>query len=217
MRFTVVILSALLCLPAIAENADERSDEALVAAAEQLISEGTADKTAKQQMATAVDGAAAGATSVATATSEATAESKPASSAELKESEIPVVISAKKEAKSESNLIWRLVASIAVIAVTAGAVLFASRKWRTHKDKGGQKARIEMLHQFHMGPRKSLALVRVSGEAILIGVTDQNINMLKTVTLIDDELENAMTKDFNNFLEDEFSIEDVRNALSPRA
>jgi hypothetical protein len=40
--------------------------------------------------------------------------------------------------------------------------------------------------------------------------------MLKSVALIDDELENIAGKNFNNFLEEDFSIEDVRNALGPR-
>jgi flagellar protein FliO/FliZ len=105
---------------------------------------------------------------------------------------------------------------LAVIAITAALGLYASKRWARQKDKGGQKARIEMMHQYHLGPRKSLALIRVSGEAMLVGVTDHNINMIKAVTLIDDELEDVMGKDFNNFLEDEFSIEDVRGALGPR-
>jgi flagellar protein FliO/FliZ len=96
-------------------------------------------------------------------------------------------------------------------------MIYAAKRWSREKDKGGQKARIEILHQFHMGPKKSLALIRVAGEAILVGITDQNINMLKTITLIDDELEDIMGKDFNHFLEDEFSVEDVRKAIGPRA
>jgi hypothetical protein len=59
-------------------------------------------------------------------------------------------------------------------------------------------------------------LIRVAGEAILIGCTDQSVNMLKTVTLSDDELEGLLGKDFNGFLEDDFKIEDMRTALQPR-
>ena len=190
MRFAFVILSAVLCLELNAQTISaETSDEALVAAAEQLISEGGRVEVAAVEP-----------------------EKK-----ELKESEIPVLVETKKEAKSESSFAWRLVLSFAVLIAIAGVLIFASKRWTKHKDKGGQKARIEILHQYHLGPRKSLALVRVSGEAILIGCTDQNINMLKSVTLIDDELEHIMNKDFNNFLEDEFSVEDVRSAISSRA
>ncbi|HMN68384.1 MAG TPA: flagellar biosynthetic protein FliO, partial [Bdellovibrionales bacterium] len=108
-------------------------------------------------------------------------------------------------------------ASFGLLTAVAGSMYFAAKKWGRAKDKGGQKARIEMMHQFHLGPKKSVALIRVAGEALLIGVTDQNINMLKPVTLIDEELEQVMGKDFNNFLEDEFSVEDVRTAMRARA
>lgn len=204
MRITVVILSALLCLPLWAAQ-DEKSDEAMIAAAEQLINEGVTT-----QMVTAELKEQAEPTVAATTT---TAKSE----MEMKESDIPVMIAPKKAAKEESSILWRLVASVGLILTVAGALVFASKKWGRKADKGGQKARIEMMHQFHLGPKKSVALLRVSGEAFLIGITDQNINMLKSVTLIDDELEQALNPDFNGFLEDEFSVEDVRTALRARA
>lgn len=193
MNFAVWIVALCFSLPAFgASTADEKSDEALVAAAEQLIAEGDSAKKV-----------------------EPPAEPK-VEKAEPKESEIPIVMSEKKATEEKGGAIWRMVASLAVIAVTAAGVLFASKRWARRKDIGGAKARIEMMHQYHLGPRKSIGLIRVAGETLLIGITEQNINMLKPVTLIDDELEHIANKDFNNFLEDEFSIEDVRNALSPR-
>ncbi len=125
-------------------------------------------------------------------------------------------MSANKPAEAKGTGIWRLVASLAVVAVTAVIALYASKRWTRQKDKGGQKVRIEMMHQLHLGPRKSVGLIRVAGETMLIGITEQNINMIKAVTLIDDELESVVNKNFNGFLEDEFSIEDVRTALSGR-
>ena len=192
MKFTIVILSAVFCLNARAAE-EKSSDEALVAAAEQLIAEGQAED--KNQ-------------------SEATPVVEAKKEAEPKESEIPVVMSSAKPEGAKDNGIWRLVASLGVVAVTAAIALFAAKRWGRKKDKGGQKARIELMHQLHMGPRKSIGLIRVAGETILVGITDQNINMLKAVTLIDEELEHIAHKDFNGFLEDEFSIEDVRTALT---
>lgn len=134
-----------------------------------------------------------------------------------KESEIPVTFTSKSAETGHNGIAWRLIASVALIAVVGGACMFATRRWSKGKDKGGKQARIEILHQLHMGPRKSIALLRVSGETMLVGITDHNINMLKPVTLIDDELEGVLNKDFNHFLEDEFSVEDVRSALRARA
>ncbi len=203
MKFTIVILSAFLCLNARANDVstDDKSIEAIEAAANQLIAEGGRIEEKPQD---AIKSEAAG------------IDAK-AASGELKESEIPISIETKKAEKTEGNLVYRMIASLGVVLVVAGAATFAAKKWRHNKDKGGQKARIEIMHQLHLGPKKSIGLIRVAGEALLVGITDQNITMLKTVTLIDDELEGIMGKNFNNFLEDEFSIEDVRSALGPRA
>ena len=184
-------------------------------AAEKLVSEGKTLKTEEVKSepasaATTEAGIATTADSTSTPAADIAQEAK-------KESEIPVFTKSEKLEKTESSLIWRLMASLALIAVIGGAMYFAARRWGVKKNAGGEKARIEILHQYNLGPKKSLALVRVAGEALLIGCTDHSINMLKTVTLIDDELEGILGKDFNNFLEDEFRVEDMRTALSPRA
>lgn len=234
MKFTVVTLMALLCLNVNAADLTKETDEALEAAANQLIAEGgrldmkiadvrvsavpvsvpvqssdsvkvSSPKTENQTV-TATENS----TETATATGTGKAEDK-------SEAEIPLATEVKTASKSESNVAWRMIASLGVVLVVAGAAAYAGKKYRRHQDKGGQKARIEMMHQLHLGPKKSVGLIRVAGEAILIGITDNNINMLKSVALIDDELENIAGKNFNNFLEEEFSIEDVRDALSSRA
>lgn len=218
MRFTLVILSALVCFSVRAETLsnDKDSDEAIVQAAEKLMSEDKADTKADAKAETKPDAntATAGATAATAPTAAADATAK----AEQKESDIPVFTKSDKLQKSETSLIWRLIASLVIVAAVGGAMIFAGRRWSWKKNKGGDKARIEILHQYHLGPRKSLALVRVAGEAVLIGCTDHSINMIKPVTLIDDELEGVLGKDFNGFLEDDFSVEDVRSAITrPRA
>lgn len=214
MRIAILILLALFCLNAVAampgdETASDPSDEALIEAAEKMILEG--GKTGKDKK-DKKDVRSESQAETAVASTEESAPA-PAVTAEQKESEIPVQLNASPKAKDNSNLMWRLAASFAVLAFAAGILYYATRRWTRPKDKDAKGARIEMVHQFHMGPRRSVALIRVAGETILLGVTDHNINMIKPVTLIDDELEGLMKKDFNNFLEDEFSIEDVRTAL----
>lgn len=207
MRFTSVILGVLFCLNATAQDAaDATSDEALIQAAEKLVSESHRSKAARMSKATVEEDDSTTEAGVKPSTAEAVLAAQ-------KESEIPVALTAPAKSKDTSNLMWRLAASMAFLSVIAGLLYYATRRWTRPKDKAAQGARIEMVHQFHMGPRKSVALIRVAGETILLGVTDTNINMIKPVTLIDDELEGLMKKDFNNFLEDEFSIEDVRSAL----
>lgn len=196
MRFTLVILGILFAMKAaaqtIAASMDSTSDEALIQAAEKLIQE----------------------------------PQKPAEAAEkvidrtppqLPENQIPIAMKPVSETviTTPADTTWRLIASLAFVTVVGGGIFYASRRWRRAPDKGGQSARIEMMHQFHVGPRRSIALIRVAGETMLVGITDHNINMLKSIALIDGELEDVLGKkpDFNGFLEDEFSIEDVRTAL----
>lgn len=234
MKFTVVTLMALLCLNVNAADLTKETDEALEAAANQLIAEGgrlemkiadvrsslPASATASVTASASANGQTVTETVTDKRSTDAAAETVAATDAATegkKESEIPLATEVKTASKSESNVAWRMIASLGIVLVVAGVAAYAGKKYRRHQDKGGQKARIEMMHQLHLGPKKSIGLIRVAGEAILIGITDNNINMLKSVALIDDELENIASKNFNNFLEEEFSIEDVRDALSSRA
>lgn len=205
-----LVLALLMAAPSAFAADDRSSDEALVQAAEKLLSEDAVASTPTEPAKTDASKTDAGKTSDTAAAAGAT--STPAT-ADAKESDIPVFLSQKSSGGASSNIALRMVLSFVLLASVGGALWFANRRWGRTRDKGGNKARIEIMHQLHLGPRKSVALIRVAGEALLIGVTDQNVNMLKPVTLIDDELENAMSKDFNNFLEDEFSLQDVRTAL----
>ena len=67
---------------------------------------------------------------------------------------------------------------------------FAKRYGRPGNSKQTQ---IKVLTQHYLGPKKSLAIVRVAGESILIGVTDQNISMIKSLALLDDEIPENIT------------------------
>lgn len=166
---------------------DKAGDEAMERAAETLIREG--------------------------AKLEDVAQAKPAPS----EDETPVTFSEPTPVKSGGSIIWRLLISVVVIAAAGVGLTYASRRWGRRADSGGTKSRIELMHQFHLGPRKSLALIRVAGETMLVGVTDQNINMLKSITLIDDDMAAALNQDFNGFLEDEFSVADVSSVRDRRS
>ena len=246
MKLTNVILAALLCLSGAALSADaqaaghrqadaqaagqkqadakaagqqpandDATTEAIEAQAAQLIAEGgrVSSDEAKAAAASIEDQAVQAAADASAKTADA---AKPKT--ELKESEIPVLTETPKQAKSEGGFMWRLLASMGILAVVAGALIFASKRYTKGKNVGGQKTRIEIVHQLHLGPKRSVALLRVAGEVILVGITDHNINMMKSIALIDDELENALgPKDFNGFLDDEFEMEDVRKIVSPRA
>lgn len=115
----------------------------------------------------------------------------------LPENEIPVLAQAKDAKKSDSSGLARLMATLGVLVVLLGGVSFGLKRWMS-KSKGQNKnTRIKVLTQHHLGPKKSLAIVQVAGESLLIGVTDQNISMLKTLSLIDDDIPEAVPTNFN--------------------
>ena len=114
----------------------------------------------------------------------------------LKETEIPVLanFTAKKEAVASP---WtRISLSFLVIGALAGGMVFFSR-WYAKRTKGVKDTnKIKVLTQHFLGPKKSLAIVRVAGETILIGVTDQNISMLKSLALLDEDIPESMPAHF---------------------
>lgn len=125
----------------------------------------------------------------------------------LSESQIPV-LKDERASKSSANSPWfRLIGSAIFVLVLAAALIVGAKRYSKKKNVGGGKARIEIIHQHFLGPKQSIALIQVAGEAILVGITDTSINMIKPVALIDDEIPAA---DFHGFLEEEeFTVESL--------
>lgn len=117
------------------------------------------------------------------------------------EDQIPLNISQGKKAETTENSNGRLYLSFGLMAALLGlGYYFAKRYGRPGNSKQTQ---IKVLTQYYLGPKKSLAIVRVAGESILIGVTDQNISMIKSLALLDDEIpENVSTASFESTLND---------------
>jgi flagellar protein FliO/FliZ len=69
-----------------------------------------------------------------------------------------------------------------------GAVVYGFRRWPGSKKITQRAKMIEVLNQHHLGPKKSLAIIRVAGETVLVGITDQNITLLKNLSLLDDDV-----------------------------
>lgn len=155
-----------------------------------------------------------------------------------KESEIPVFSKPQKaKALENSSPINGLATGLFILLAIGGVSYLALRRYTSKKLKESKHQTIKVLTQHHLGPRKSLAIIRVAGESVLIGVTDHNINLIKPLSLMDDELpesqnpsfdqrlnnanvneELGMGLDFQDDDEDEFAVhglkEMVKNRLS---
>lgn len=206
-RSWMIVFAAVLCFGAGAEDtnvekvlnsSDSANEEELVKAAEAIGESQGLTKSTEAATAIAANPSLA-ATNMAT----------------TPESQIPVFAKDSKSTieKSEKTSMFKMIASLVVILVIGAGVTYVARKKAYKRSSPGQGARIEVITQHHFGPKKGLALVRVAGEVMLIGMTDHNISMIKSVSLIDDEVEGLLGKDFNNFLEDDFAISNVQSAL----
>ena len=118
---------------------------------------------------------------------------------QLPESEIPLNIDKPKKAESESGSLFRALFGIAIIGTLATAGYIFIRKYSV-KNAKNPHTKIQVLTQHHLGPKKSLAIVRVAGESILIGVTDQNISMLKSLSLLDEDIPEEVPATFDTVL-----------------
>lgn len=118
-----------------------------------------------------------------------------------KENEIPLNLDAAKTASSEGSSIFRILFSLALLGLIGTGAFIFLRKYAVPKAMKNQ-TQIKVLQQHYLGPKKSLAIVRVAGESILIGVTDHNINMIKSLSLLDDEVPEEMPQSFDSVIED---------------
>ena len=147
----------------------------------------------------------------------------------LSETEIPVNITEKKiEASSESGL-SRVIISLGILLMTGFGVYLYMKKYV--KPSANKNQQIKVLTQHYLGPKKSLAIIRVAGESMLIGVTDHNISMIKSLALLDEEIPEFSEKDFSAALEksnqrhhanrkdmdlEDFSMKGIRDIVSKK-
>lgn len=127
------------------------------------------------------------------------------------ESEIPVLATVKSEKKDSSAGLEKLVLTLFVLCALLGGALFAIKKWAEKKTKQKPNTKIQILTQHHLGPKKSIAIIQVAGEALLVGITDHNISMLKTLALIDDEVPGVVPRNFSDEMEKDFNFAGARD------
>lgn len=129
-----------------------------------------------------------------------------------KESEIELNLDGNKKSSSESSPIFRLLFTVSILGVVGVGAWFFLRKYAVPRAAKTQ-TQIKVLQQHFLGPKKSLAIVRVAGESILIGITDHNISMIKSLALLDDEVPEEAPQHFGRVMAD-FS-DDTAAAATP--
>ncbi len=113
------------------------------------------------------------------------------------EDQIPLATSEAAIKAVEPSSSSKVLLGIGLFAGFCILALFAFKKYK-HKDLKAQQFQMKVLSQFHLSPRKSLAVVQVAGESILLGVTDHHISMIKSLSLMDEDFDGDVPKNFES-------------------
>lgn len=148
-----------------------------------------------------------------------------------KESEILVKLDGKKADTATQESGMRLILTFSILGILGCGGYFLIRKYRFSNLNVSRANEIKVLTQHHLGPKRSIALVRVAGESMLIGVTDHNINLIKSLSLLDEEIPEMTPRRFESVFdsrtgevndlgqsgqEDDFSISGIKDFVSKR-
>lgn len=113
------------------------------------------------------------------------------------EDQIPLTIDAIKKPAETEPMSTRLLMTGVIISALLGTAYYFVKKYKISNTINKSNMQIKVLSQHYLGPKKSLAIVRVAGESILIGVTDSNISMIKSLSLLDDEIPAETPQNFS--------------------
>lgn len=126
---------------------------------------------------------------------------KPVDAKKAPENQIPLHLDSKATTGEGGGAWARITLGFFVlIMLGGGAYVFLRRLSRPDQRKNGPQ--IKILNQHWLGPKKSLAIIRVAGESILIGVTENNINLIKPLSLLDEEIPAETPDRFTHVMED---------------
>jgi flagellar protein FliO/FliZ len=140
-----------------------------------------------------------GANSVSSTVAGASTEITTLDAKNRSEREIPL-FEKKKDRSQDDSSSTRIILTIAALVGLGGYFLWWMKN-RTKMVNGPESLmKIKVLTQFHLGPKKSLAVVRVAGESLLLAITDSQISLIKTLSLLDEELPEIPAQDFGQAL-----------------
>ena len=126
-------------------------------------------------------------------------ESEPLIDDTKDEKEIPLATINAKASESGISSIGRIAAGMATVLFLLASVYFVNKKLG-QKRAGAPFSHdsIKVVSQKYLGPKRQLTLVRVSGEYLLLGVTDHNISLIKQLAIVDDEIPDLEPQNFKS-------------------
>jgi len=131
-----------------------------------------------------------------TVASPAAVEETAAPAAKLAEDQIPLNIEAAKKPVEGGSTTAKALMSMAIVLILTGSGYYFVRRYKFSNTINKSNMQIKVLSQHYLGPKKSLAIIHVAGESMLVGLTEHNISMIKSLSLIDDEVPASLPNTF---------------------
>ena len=129
-------------------------------------------------------------------TAAAAAKAPAAEVTKLPEDQIPLSIDTSKKAADGGSTGAKAMMSMLIVLILTGSGYYFVRRYKFSNKINKSNAQIKVISQHYLGPKKSLAIIHVAGESILVGITDANISMIKSLSLIDDEVPATLPNTF---------------------
>ena len=150
------------------------------------------------------------------------------------EAAIPLKLAADKAQMGEKqNSSAKMTLGFILVAVLLTGGIFYVRRYGANKQANTSLMQIKVVAQHYLGPKKSVAVIRVAGESLLIGITDSQINLIKGLAVLDEDMtQTAAVSGFpkmnleesdetdadqmNAATEEEFSFADLKSTVADK-
>ena len=154
-----------------------------------------------------------------------------APAAVVPETEIPVKLEATKKAEAAASPWMRMTLGMIVVGLMAGTSWFLMKRKTLKLGKPEVTPEVKILAKHYLGPKKELFIVRIAGDSMLLGVTESNINLIKSLSLLDEDIPEDVPQSFAQSLnkqdnknsdkvesskEDDFSISEIASVVSSK-
>jgi flagellar protein FliO/FliZ len=93
---------------------------------------------------------------------------------------------------SDTGAVGSLVVALILVAGAAAAATWVLRRWKG--SLGRREGPLQLVHVIALGPRERLALVKIGGRYLVVGITPTSINRVAELSDIADNVREA-TKD----------------------
>ena len=103
------------------------------------------------------------------------------------EANMPLNLGAAKVSEKTESSQAKTVLGLALVLVVLGGVYWFVRKYASNKTPQTGLMQIKVIAQHYLGPKKSIAVIRVAGESMIVGITDNQINLIKSLAVLDDD------------------------------